>query len=186
MPASVFIETTIPSYYFETRKDRRTADWRAQTRLRWDRYAAAYELVTSEFVIAEYLRAPAGKSEQASRFFDRLEDIISACIKSRVMPAEERGDTANLATASMHAVDFVLTWNCRHLANANKSRHIRSINTRLRAAAGALGAAPALIARCLSGVVSYAMSNSVKPAPATPTSKGTSWIVPGFFNIPCG
>jgi hypothetical protein len=138
--SSIFIETTIPSYYFETRRDRRTTDWRAQTRLWWDRFAPAYQLVTSEFVIAEYLRAPAVKSAQAARFFSgvavlpipkRFEEVVSAYISERVMPAGERGDAAHLAVASLHAVDFVLTWNCRHLANANKARHIRAVNTRL-------------------------------------------------------
>ncbi|MBY0309220.1 MAG: PIN domain-containing protein [Phycisphaerales bacterium] len=140
MPASVFIETTIPSYYYETRKDRRTADWRAQTRLWWDKYAPTYTLVTSDFVIAEYLRAPTAKSARAARFFSgvtvlpvpaRFEAVVNAYIEAKVMPADELGDAAHLAAASLHGIDFILTWNCRHLANANKARHIRAVNTRL-------------------------------------------------------
>jgi hypothetical protein len=137
---SIFIETTIPSYYFETRKDRRSLDWRAQTRLWWDRFAPNYRLVTSEFVIGEYRRSPAAKAARAGRFFAdvevlpipaRLEEIINVYIKSKVMPADARGDAAHLAMASIHAIDFVLTWNCRHLANANKARHIAIVNKRL-------------------------------------------------------
>jgi hypothetical protein len=48
------------------------------------------------------------------------------------MPRDARGDAAHLAMASLHGVDFLLTWNCRHLANANKADHLRVINTRLR------------------------------------------------------
>ena len=33
--------------------------------------------------------------------------------------------------ASFYKIDFLLTWNCNHLANANKRQHIRVINTRL-------------------------------------------------------
>ncbi len=38
---------------------------------------------------------------------------------------------AHLAYASYYKIDFLLTWNCNHLANANKKQHIRIINTRL-------------------------------------------------------
>lgn len=41
------------------------------------------------------------------------------------------GDAAHLAIASLHAVDVLLTWNGRHLANANKTGHIRAVNSRL-------------------------------------------------------
>ena len=37
----------------------------------------------------------------------------------------------HLAIASMHSVDFLLTWNCRHLANANKVQHVAVLNGRL-------------------------------------------------------
>jgi hypothetical protein len=36
-----------------------------------------------------------------------------------------------LALASYHRCDFLVTWNCQHLANANKFGHIRGINTML-------------------------------------------------------
>ena len=38
------------------------------------------------------------------------------------------GDALHLALASYHECDFLLTWNCQHLANANKFQHIRLIN----------------------------------------------------------
>jgi len=41
------------------------------------------------------------------------------------------GDSLHLAYASLYKIDFLLTWNCNHLANANKKQHIRVINTRL-------------------------------------------------------
>lgn len=140
MPASVFIETTIPSFYFETRTDRRAVDWRAQTRLWWDKHRTSYALVTSDFVVAEFLRSPGAKSAQAGRFFadirslptpERFNEVVEAYMTEKVMPADALGDAAHLAMASLHGIDFILTWNCRHLANANKARHISSINRRL-------------------------------------------------------
>lgn len=47
------------------------------------------------------------------------------------MPGDALGDAAHLALASVHAVDYLLTWNCKHLANANKTQHLRVLNARL-------------------------------------------------------
>jgi hypothetical protein len=44
------------------------------------------------------------------------------------MPNDPQGDALHLAIASYHKVDVLLTWNCRHLANANKFNHIRRVN----------------------------------------------------------
>ena len=50
-------------------------------------------------------------------------------IDHKVMPCDPTGDALHLALASYHKCDFLLTWNCSHLANANKFSHIRRINT---------------------------------------------------------
>lgn len=52
-------------------------------------------------------------------------------IQEKVMPRSLAGDAHHLASASFYSVDFLLTWNCNHLANANKFRHIQIINARL-------------------------------------------------------
>ena len=57
--------------------------------------------------------------------------IVDAYIEHRVMPRNPLGDALHLALASYHKFDYLLTWNCEHLANANKADHIRWINTAL-------------------------------------------------------
>jgi hypothetical protein len=47
------------------------------------------------------------------------------------MPRSLTGDAVHLAYASYYKLDFLLTWNCNHLANANKKQHIRIINARM-------------------------------------------------------
>ncbi|MHB8767292.1 MAG: PIN domain-containing protein [Deferrisomatales bacterium] len=58
-------------------------------------------------------------------------EIAEAYIAHRVMPRDPAGDALHLALASYHKCDFLLTWNCRHLANANKFAHVRRINVLL-------------------------------------------------------
>jgi hypothetical protein len=55
-------------------------------------------------------------------------EIVEAYIQHRVMPADPAGDALHLAIASYHRCDFLVTWNCKHLANANKFGHIRRMN----------------------------------------------------------
>ena len=62
---------------------------------------------------------------------DEISDVIDVYLESQLMPHERLGDALHPAVASYHRCSFLLTWNCRHLANANKFEHIRIVNTRL-------------------------------------------------------
>ena len=60
-----------------------------------------------------------------------IAEIVQGYIRHKLMPADPAGDALHLALASYHKCDFLVTWNCRHLANANKFGHIRRVNTML-------------------------------------------------------
>ncbi len=60
---------------------------------------------------------------------EAIEEIIEAYVRHKLMPQDPLGDALHLALASHHKCDFLLTWNCKHLANANKFDHIKRINT---------------------------------------------------------
>lgn len=62
---------------------------------------------------------------------DEIQETVEVYIQHRVMPNNPLGDALHLAVASFHKCDYLLTWNCEHLANANKFGHIRRINTLL-------------------------------------------------------
>jgi hypothetical protein len=99
-----------------------------------------YELVTSEAVLDELAEGRPDRSADRISLVSALPllpiepaivDIVEAYIKHRLMPADPAGDALHLAIASYHKCDFLVTWNCRHLANANKFGHLRRINTLL-------------------------------------------------------
>jgi hypothetical protein len=71
-----------------------------------------------------------------------IPEIVSAYSAFKVMPP---GDSQHLAFASFHACDYLLTWNFRHLANPNKSVHIRWVNHRLGLFVPRIVAPPALL-----------------------------------------
>lgn len=114
--------------------------WRLATRQWWEDQRHHYELWTSRFVDEEIAHAPAPKRTLAVdliRDIPRLTEskdvahVERTYVKNRLMPAEAGGDAFHLAMASVHEIDFLLTWNCRHLANANKMEHLRMLNNRL-------------------------------------------------------
>ena len=143
MKPKVYIETTIPSFYHETRTDAAALARRRWTRRWWDEHRQDYELLTSAAVLGE-LRSegyPEQKREKSLGLIEELPlvpiepeiaDIVQVYAEHRVMPSDPAGDALHLALASYHKCDFLLTWNCRHLANANKFGHIRRINALLR------------------------------------------------------
>ena len=109
------------------------------TRHWWEKCASRYDLVTSEGVVAE-LQEGEYETQAAVELVadlsqlevvDDIADIIDVYLANHLMPRERLGDALHLALASYHKCDFLLTWNCTHIANANKFEHIRIINTRL-------------------------------------------------------
>ena len=57
-----------------------------------------------------------------------ITDITHIYIEHFIMPNDPKGDALHLALACYYKVDILLTWNCQHIANANKFEHIRRIN----------------------------------------------------------
>src|SRR5512140_1707646 len=107
---SVYVETSIPSYYHETRPSHEVMTWKATTRHWWEHYRQRYSLLTSRFVVAELRRAPAAKAARALRLIEaipildeppELQAVAEYYIEQKAMPAEAGGDAYHLAMASL-------------------------------------------------------------------------------------
>jgi len=140
MKRAVYIETTIPSFYVETRQQPSMVARKESTRSWWEDEAGAYDLYISAFVLGELNAGEfPGRSEAIElvtplpllEVVPEIGEIAEVYMKRQLMPREDAGDAYHLATASYYAMDFVLTWNCRHLANANKAKHIGIVNAEL-------------------------------------------------------
>lgn len=136
----VYVETTIPSFYHETRTAPEIVARRDWTRQWWSAAAERYELVTSPAVLDELGSGPSDRSGAWLALVADLPvlsvsaaiiEIVESYIRHKLMPANPTGDALHLALASYHKCDFLVTWNCEHLANANKFGHIRRVNTML-------------------------------------------------------
>ena len=68
-----------------------------------------------------------------------VEDLAELLVAEKVMPEPARsGDALHVAVATLHKMDYLLTWNIQHLANPNKRTHLAVVCLRL-------GIAPPLI-----------------------------------------
>lgn len=135
-----YIETTIPNFYYDFRPDPEIDARRIWTRAWWASAADQYELWTSDVVVDEL---SAGTSQFVPLRLELLRSIpvlsvtseVTACaqtyIQHKLMPSNPGTDAFHLALASRSGCDFIVTWNCKHLANPNKALHIHKINQRL-------------------------------------------------------
>jgi predicted nucleic acid-binding protein len=137
MRTRVYIETTIPSFYYTLRGDPESVARMHWTREWWDRFADSFDLFTSDAVIAELGRGIGENTAERISLLNgrelleitnQVEEVAAIYIEKRVMPADPTGDALHLALASFYRLDVLLTWNCQHLANPNKMEHIRVVN----------------------------------------------------------
>ncbi len=138
----VYVETTIPSFYYETRKQPELVARREWTREWWADAAQRYELVTSLTVREELaegtrtalveLRTALIQGLPLLLAQPPIRAIVETYLRHKLMPARPTpADAMHLALASHNRCDFIVTWNCRHLANPNKATHIRTISSAL-------------------------------------------------------
>ena len=113
-------------------------DW---TKEWWSYYKSRYLCFTSDAVVAELNQAvfPMQKEKldllvgiEQLEINRAIQEIVDVYIENYLMPRNHLGDSLHLAIASYHKIDFLLTWNCVHLANVNKRAHIRRINEKLK------------------------------------------------------
>jgi len=138
MKPSVYLDTTIPSYLFDDREALKypsdiTRKWWAEERENHEVFLSAEtlaELGVGNYPRKEEILALASGLKILPLASD-IREIADEYIRHKLMPTELRGNAMHLAYASYYKMDFLLTWNCEHLANANKRRHIRVINSRL-------------------------------------------------------
>jgi hypothetical protein len=134
---TVYLETSVVSYLTShPRRDVRVATWQEITNQWWEQERAKFELFTSELVIAEASR---GDMEAARERLERLKNLpvltideepkrfADRLIREGGVPAEAQADALHIAVASVHGLDYLLTWNCRHINNAATKPLIRSI-----------------------------------------------------------
>ena len=137
MKPKVYIETTIISYLAsKPSRDLITAAHQQITHDWWETRLEDFEVYISQFVLDE---AGAGDADAAARrvallsSFPLLDatpeasELASALVERGAIPLRKATDAAHIAVATVHHMQFLLTWNCTHLANAEIWPQVRAI-----------------------------------------------------------
>jgi hypothetical protein len=141
--AAIYLETSFFSECCTIRKGPIARGRRATSLSWWRRYAKKFELLVSDEVIRELsspdfpkdVRDPALKMLQGLSALDINSDVTGVArllVAEKVMPGPAvQGDAIHFAVAMVHRVDYLLTWNQKHLANPNKRTHLLVVCARL-------------------------------------------------------
>ncbi|MEI6451693.1 MAG: type II toxin-antitoxin system VapC family toxin [Actinomycetes bacterium] len=148
MKAKVYVETSVISYLTaRPNNDIRAMANQNVTIEWWETQRLNFDLLISEFVVAE---ASIGDPDAVKRRLAAIADIMELqateevrvlgqqLIRCNALPENAEVDAYHVAIATVNGIDYLLTWNCAHIANA----HTRP---RIEAACRALGYEPPII-----------------------------------------
>ena len=133
----LYVETTIPSY-LTARPSRDTilAGQQETTRLWWERKRSDYDLYVSELVLEETAAgdpamaaarhaALAGLPQLAQT--PAVDALAERLLAQGVIPPTAAPDAEHIALSAVHAMNYLLTWNCKHIANALHRRRVEAV-----------------------------------------------------------
>ena len=133
MKRKVYIETSVISYLTARPSKTILGAAHQQITLAWWETRRQYDLVVSESVLRE---CGAGDPDAAKKRLTVLNDvpliliteqaldIANSLVAKGIIPAKAAEDALHIAIATVNGVDYLLTWNCRHIANPEIQRGI--------------------------------------------------------------
>ena len=132
----VYVETSVLSYLTASPSRDLVQTAHQQITIEWWSRRDLFELVVSDAVLAE---AGRGDPAAANRRIAAAEDLAVLAVTNEaqflarqllaaaVMPPKAAIDAAHVAIATVHGVNFLLTWNCTHIANAVMRERIEAV-----------------------------------------------------------
>ncbi len=138
--ARVYLETSFVSACVTDRDDTASMYRRQVSTEWWKGQRGKHELFVAQEVVAELSHPDFRHRGDATALIhgipllpvdEEVRGLARILVRERVMPGPMAGDAIHAAVATVHRMEYVLTWNVRHLANANKLEHLRTICRRV-------------------------------------------------------
>ena len=133
----LYIETTIPSYLTARRsRDLRLTAHQEVTEEWWSDHRHEYDLYTSAFVREEAAEGYPALAAARLTLLDgipvlptteEVDDLAGKLLAGELIPAKAATDAFHIAIATVHRMDFLLTWNCTHIHNLSIIRRVERI-----------------------------------------------------------
>jgi hypothetical protein len=135
MKEIVYIETTIVSYLVARPSGDLVLSAHQQvTREWWENERMKYQCIASEEVVREAMLGDTRMAQSRIKVLQELqivgitaevEAMAATFMATGALPPTMRPDATHLAAATLSGADYLLTWNCRHLANAHVLRRLQ-------------------------------------------------------------
>lgn len=134
MAPKVYLETSVVSYMTSRlARDVVVLAHQQLSREWWELRRGEFELYTSEVVVAESERGDP-EAARARREILRqtrklaasevAEQLVPVLLRATGLPPKALADMAHIALATVHGMQYLLTWNCKHIANAAVRRTV--------------------------------------------------------------
>ncbi len=140
--ATVYIETSIVSYASAwPSRDIETAALQQQARDWWALERRKFDVVTSQLTLDEASAGDPMAAADRLKLLDGLplvginpdtEALAARLLASHIMPQKAAADALHVAAAALGGVEYLLTLNCRHIANAHELPRIYELLDRER------------------------------------------------------
>jgi predicted nucleic acid-binding protein len=134
MKPSVYVETSIVSYLtgrpsrdvIVAGRQALTADWWDTCREKFDLYVSALVVTEAEDgdPIAVQRRLAALEGIPAVPVGDDAKSLAMQMVEAGPMPKQYPEDALHIAICALNGIDYLVTWNCTHLANATLRRQV--------------------------------------------------------------
>ncbi len=141
MAESIYLETTFFSYLAAApSRDLVVAAHQEITRGWWEGQRGRFSLFVSEAVLAEAERGDAGQARRRLVFLEGIpilkinrqaNELAEQLLRGKALPPPAVADALHIALAAVNGIDFLLTWNMKHIANARTSRRTEDACRRL-------------------------------------------------------
>lgn len=137
MPSKVYLETSIISYLASRpSRDVVVAGHQQTTRDWWETQRQRFVVVASQLVVQEARAGDADAAQQRLALLTTVEllsttetalELAQFLVAQRAVPAKAAADALHIAIAVTNGVEYLLTWNCRHIANATTRHQIERL-----------------------------------------------------------
>lgn len=141
MKETIYLETTIISYYTSRpsndimvlAKQRITEQWWKNNLNKFDVYIseAVFEEISEGDPDAALKRLNVVNTIPSLEITDDVKNVYKIYMKRLQIPDKALRDAIHIAIASVHSIDYLVTWNCKHIANGEIIKKLISINIEL-------------------------------------------------------
>ena len=137
MNKSVYIESSVINYLTaRPSRDLVIAGHQAVTAEWWDRHRLRYDVYVSPLVVEEISAGDASAAEERLRAIADIpsltiaaeaESLAFALLASNAVPANSIRDALHIAIAAVQGIDYLVTWNFRHINNASTRTMVANV-----------------------------------------------------------